>query len=73
MNLSTDGVHPPQPGPYVWCLACRRSQPCVRDQGTTDWQTVPVFTCCTCGQIIHEAVPGIVTFSPPHMAPDAER
>ncbi len=73
MNLSANGAHPPQPEPYAWCLACRRSRPCVRNQGTTDWQTVPVYTCCTCGQIIHEAAPDIVAVPPPDTSPDAER
>ena len=39
---------------YAWCLTCRRTRPCVRNLGTTDWQTTPVYTCRTCGRVIHE-------------------
>jgi len=65
MNLSANGAHPPQPEPYAWCLACRRSRPCVRNQGTTDWQTTPIYTCRSCGQVTHETVTGIVAVPPP--------
>jgi hypothetical protein len=42
---------------YAWCPTCRRTRPCVRNLGTTDWQTTPVYTCRTCGRVIHEPVP----------------
>lgn len=39
---------------YAWCPTCRRTRPCVRNLGTTDWQTTPVYTCRICGRVIHE-------------------
>jgi hypothetical protein len=39
---------------YAWCPTCRRTRPCVRNLGTTDWQTTPVYTCRMCGRVIHE-------------------
>jgi hypothetical protein len=40
--------------PRAWCHACRRWQPCAHHQGTTDWQTTPVFACLACGQVVHD-------------------
>jgi hypothetical protein len=42
---------------YAWCPTCRRTRLCVRDLGTTDWQSTPVYTCRTCGRVIHEPAP----------------
>jgi hypothetical protein len=40
--------------PHAWCPRCRCTRPCTLDVGTTDWQTTPVYTCRTCGWVIHE-------------------
>ena len=55
-----------QLAPRAWCPVCRRRQPCARHLGTTDWQTIPVYTCLACGQVIHEA-----TLAPLDASPDA--
>ena len=71
MTLSPNVTQPPRPEPYAWCPACQRSRPCVRNQGTTDWQTTPIYTCRSCGQVTHETVTGIVAVPPPDTSPDA--
>jgi hypothetical protein len=48
----------------VWCPACRRRQPCARHLGTTAWQTTPIYTCLTCGQLIHETTPTPLAAAP---------
>lgn len=52
--------------PFAWCPACRRTQPCVRNLGTTDWQTTPIYTCHRCGGVTREPV---IRSCPPGMVP----
>jgi hypothetical protein len=49
-------MRPEERESHAWCPTCRRTQPCVRNLGTTDWQSMPVYTCCICGQVTHEPV-----------------
>ena len=49
-------MRPEERESHAWCPTCRRSQPCVRNLGTTDWQALPVYTCRSCGRVIHEPV-----------------
>jgi len=41
---------------FAWCPACQGPRPCERQQGTTDWQTTPVYTCRVCRQVTHDPV-----------------
>ena len=41
---------------FAWCPSCQGPQPCAHCQGTTDWQTIPVYTCRACGRVTHDPV-----------------
>lgn len=63
--------------PFAWCPSCKSTQHCVRNLGTTDWQTTPIYTCQRCGVVIHEpvlrvcvrAIAPIGTYQPTKSAP----
>lgn len=41
---------------YAWCPSCQGPQPCAHSQGTTDWQSTPVYTCRACGRVTHDPI-----------------
>jgi hypothetical protein len=55
----------------TWCPACRRPQPHIRQEGTTDWQPAPVYVCRAYGHVGHEPVLRMALSDQPAPAPDA--
>ena len=51
---------------YAWCPTCQGPRLCECQQGTTDWQTTPVYTCRVCHQVTHDPVIRLV---PPSQTP----
>jgi hypothetical protein len=46
---------------FAWCPTCQGPRACSPSQGTTDWQTIEVYTCRSCGRVTHDPLIRLTT------------